>query len=225
MTKTLALFDLDHTLLPIDSDYEWGQFLVRIGAVDKDRFEKRNAEFFAQYQAGTLDAAEYLAFALGTLAQFPRPRLNRWRQQYMDEVISPAIRSSARNLIENHLKNNDLVAIVTATNKFVTEPIAKAFGVDHLIAALLEETDSGEFTGGLIGAPTSGEGKIAHTENWLRQMNLSFDSFDDTYFYSDSDRDLPLLSKVNHPVAVNPNSRLTEYARTQGWPLMHLFHD
>ena len=141
MTKTLALFDLDHTLLPIDSDYEWGQFLVRIGAVDKDRFEKRNAEFFAQYQAGTLDAAEYLAFALGTLAQFPRPRLNRWRQQYMDEVISPAIRSSARNLIENHLKNNDLVAIVTATNKFVTEPIAKAFGVDHLIAALPEETD------------------------------------------------------------------------------------
>ena len=109
--------------------------------------------------------------------------------------------------------------------KFVTEPIAKAFGVDHLIAALPEETDSGEFTGGLIGAPTSGEGKIAHTENWLRQMNLSFDSFDDTYFYSDSDRDLPLLSKVNHPVAVNPNSRLTEYARTQGWPLMHLFHD
>ena len=136
MTKTLALFDLDHTLLPIDSDYEWGQFLVRIGAVDKDLFERRNAEFFAQYQAGILDPVEYLAFALGTLAQFPRIRLNRWRQQYMDEVIYPAIKSSARDLIENHLSNNDLVAIVTATNKFVTEPIAKAFDVEHLIAAL-----------------------------------------------------------------------------------------
>ncbi len=225
MTKTLALFDLDHTLLPIDSDYEWGQFLVRIGAVNKEQFEKRNADFFAQYQAGTLDAAEYLAFALGTLAQFPRTRLDRWRQQYMDEVISPAIQASACKLVENHLKNNDLVAIVTATNKFVTEPIARAFGVEHLIAALPEETDNGEFTGRLIGVPTSGEGKIGHTENWLRQMNLSFDSFDKSYFYSDSDRDLPLLSKVTHPVAVNPNSRLKEYASTKGWPLMHLFND
>ncbi len=225
MTRNLALFDLDNTLLPIDSDYEWGQFLVRTGAVDKDQFEKRNAEFFAQYQAGILDPAEFLAFALGTLAQFPRTRLDRWRQQYMDEVISPAIHPSARKLIENHLQNNDLVAIVTATNKFVTEPIAQAFGVRHLIAAVPEETARGEFTGRLIGAPTSGEGKIAHTENWLRQMDLSFDSFDKTYFYSDSDRDLPLLSKVSHPVAVNPNSRLKEYASIKGWPLIHLFND
>lgn len=225
MTKILALFDLDNTLLPIDSDYEWGQFLVRIGAVDKDRFEKRNAEFFAQYQEGTLDPVEYLSFALGTLAKFPRTRLNRLRQQYMDEVISPAIRKAARNLISNHINNNDLVAIVTATNKFVTEPIAEAFGVEHLIAALPEETPQGEFTGGLIGIPTSGEGKITHTEDWLRQMDLSLDSFDKTYFYSDSDRDLPLLSKVSHPVAVNPNSRLKEYASSKGWPLMHLFND
>ncbi len=225
MTKTLALFDLDNTLLPIDSDYEWGQFLVRIGAVDRALAEKRNAEFFAQYQAGTLDAAEFLAFALGTLAQFPRTQLNRWRLQFMDEVIFPSIRDSARNLVSNHIKNNDLVAIVTATNKFVTEPIAKAFGIEHLIAALPEETPQGEFTGRLIGIPTSGEGKITHTENWLRQMNLSFDSFDKIYFYSDSDRDLPLLSKVSHPVAVNPNNRLKEYACSKGWPLMHLFND
>ena len=143
----------------------------------------------------------------------------------MDEVIFPSIRDSARKLVSDHLKNNDLVAIVTATNKFVTEPIARALGVEHLIAAVPEETPQGEFTGGLIGIPTSGEGKITHTENWLRQLDLSFDSFDKTYFYSDSDRDLPLLSRVSHPVAVNPNSRLKEYASSKGWPLMYLFND
>ncbi len=225
MTDTLALFDLDNTLLPIDSDYEWGQFLVRIGAVDKASYEKRNAEFFAQYQAGTLDPAEFLAFALGTLARFPRTQLNRWRQQYMDEVIHPAIKPAALKLVGKHLNNNDLVAIVTATNRFVTEPIAKAFGVEHLIAALPEETSEGELTGKLVGIPTSGTGKIAHTENWLNRMNLSFDSFKHIYFYSDSDRDLPLLSRVNHPVAVNPNRRLKEHAEMKGWPLLHLFDD
>ena len=119
MTDTLALFDLDNTLLPIDSDYEWGQFLVRIGAVDKEFYERRNAEFFIQYQAGTLDPAEFLAFVLGTLSRFPRSQLNRWRQQYMDEVIYPAITPSARRLVEKHQKNHDLVAIVTATNLLI----------------------------------------------------------------------------------------------------------
>ena len=225
MTDTLALFDLDNTLLPIDSDYEWGQFLVRIGAVDKEFYERRNAEFFIQYQAGTLDPAEFLAFVLGTLSRFPRSQLNRWRRQYMDEVIHPAIMPSARRLVEKHQNNRDLVAIVTATNRFITEPIAKAFGVDHLIAALPEETPEGELTGKLVGIPTSGTGKIIHTKNWLKQMNLSFDSFRHVYFYSDSDRDIPLLSQVNHPVAVNPNSRLKEYAEMKGWPLLQLFDD
>ncbi len=225
MTDTLALFDLDNTLLPLDSDYEWGQFLARIGAVDKEAFEKKNAEFFTQYQAGTLDPADYLAFALGTLARFPRSQLNRFRERYMDEVIYPVIQPAARQLIENHRQQNDLVAIVTATNRFITEPIARAFGVDHLIAAVPEETDAGEFTGKLLGIPTSGSGKIVHTENWLRRMNLSFDHFRQVYFYSDSHNDLPLLLKVNHPVAVNPNSHLKEYAKAKGWPLLHLFHD
>ncbi len=225
MTDTLALFDLDNTLLPIDSDYEWGQFLVRMGAVDKDSYEKQNAKFFAQYQAGTLDPAEFLTFALGTLAQFSRIQLNQWREQYMKEVIYPAIRPSAQALVRKHQDNQDLVAIVTATNRFVTEPIAKAFGVKHLIAAIPEETPEGELTGQFMGVPTSGEGKIVHTENWLKQMNLSFDHFKHTYFYSDSDRDIPLLSRVNHPVAVNPNRRLKEHAEMNGWPLLQLFDD
>ena len=224
-TDTLALFDLDNTLLPIDSDYEWGEFMVRIGAVDKAYYEKRNAEFFEQYQSGTLDPAEFLAFVLGTLAKFPRSRLNRWRQQFMDEVIHPAIKPAARDLLKKHQDNNDLVAIVTATNRYITEPIARALGVEHLIAAIPEETPDGEITGKLVGIPTSGAGKIVHTENWLQTMNLSFDSFRHTYFYSDSDRDLPLLSRVNHPVAVNPNSRLKAYAEKQGWPLLQLFDD
>ncbi len=143
----------------------------------------------------------------------------------MDEVIHPAIKPAALELVGKHLNNNDLVAIVTATNRFVTEPIAKAFGVEHLIAALPEETSEGELTGKLVGIPTSGTGKIAHTENWLNRMNLSFDSFKHIYFYSDSDRDLPLLSRVNHPVAVNPNRRLKEHAEMKGWPLLHLFDD
>ena len=162
---------------------------------------------------------------LGTLAKFPRVQLNRWRQQFMDEVIHPAIRPAARNLLKKHQDNNDLVAIVTATNRFITEPIAHALGVEHLIAAIPEETPEGEITGKLVGIPTSGAGKIVHTENWLQTMNLSFDSFRHTYFYSDSDRDLPLLSRVNHPVAVNPNNRLKAYAEKQGWPLLQLFDD
>ncbi len=225
MTETLALFDLDNTLLPIDSDYEWGQFIVRIGAVDKITYEKRNQEFFNQYITGTLDPAEYLAFALGALKGIPRSQLNHWRKQYMDEVILPNIRPAARRLVNNHLNKGHLTAIVTATNRFVTEPIAKAFGVKHLIAALPEETPTGEITGNLIGTPTSGEGKIEHTENWLASMNLSFDSFKDSYFYSDSDRDIPLLSKVNHPIAVNPNDRLKIYAKANGWTQMYLFND
>ncbi len=225
MTDTLALFDLDNTLLPIDSDYEWGQFIVRIGAVDKAAYEKKNQMFFDQYIAGTLDPAEYLAFALGELKGIPRRQLDAWRQQYMAEVILPNIRPAARSLVNHHLDNRHLTAIVTATNRFVTEPIAKAFGVTHLIAAIPEEAPDGSLTGNLIGTPTSGEGKIEHTEKWLASMGLSFDSFAESYFYSDSDRDIPLLSKVKHPVAANPNDRLKAYAQAKGWALLYLFND
>lgn len=221
----LALFDLDHTLLPLDSDYEWGQFLVRVGAVDAEAFSKRNTEFFAQYQAGTLDPVEYLEFALGTLAQFPRSRLDAWHAQFMEEVITPSIRPAARDLVNRHLDAGDLVAIITATNKFVTAPIARAFGVANLIAAMPEETRDGELTGRLLGIPTSGPGKVVHTREWLASLDMTIASFPHSYFYSDSQNDIPLLSVVTHPVATNPNALLTAHAKAHGWPIISLFDD
>lgn len=221
----LALFDLDHTILPLDSDYEWGQFLARIGAVDADAFEKRNADFFAQYQAGTLDPVEYLEFALGTLAQFPRKQLDEWHDQFMDEVIRPAILPQAINLVKRHQDEGDLVAIITATNKFVTAPIAEAFGVRHLIAAEPEETDDGDITGRLIGIPTSGPGKVVHTNEWLSAQGKSLGDFPSSYFYSDSQNDIPLLSAVTHPIATNPNALLKAHAQAKGWPILTLFDD
>lgn len=221
----LALFDLDHTILPLDSDYEWGQFLVRIGAVDAEAFAKRNADFFAQYQAGTLDPVEYLEFALGTLAQFPRKQLDAWHNAFMEEVIQPAIRPKARDLVKQHQDEDDLVAIITATNKFVTAPIAKAFGVANLIAAEPEESDSGEITGRLLGIPTSGPGKVVHTNEWLSAQGKTLGSFPRSYFYSDSQNDIPLLSAVTHPIATNPNALLKAHAKAQGWPILTLFDD
>ncbi len=219
----LALFDLDHTLLPIDSDYEWGQFLVRIGAVEPEEFARRNAEFFAQYQAGTLDPVEWLEFALGTLAQFKRSQLDTWHAQFMDEVIRPVILPSALDLVRSHQDAGDLIAIVTATNRFVTAPIARELGVEHLLAAEPEMTDDGELTGKLLGVPTSGEGKIVHTQQWLANMDKALEHFEQTHFYSDSQNDIPLLSIVTHPVATNPNARLEAHAKAQGWPLLKLF--
>ena len=221
----LALFDLDHTLIPLDSDYEWGQFLVRIGAVDADEFARRNAAFYAQYEAGTLDPVEYLEFALGTLAQFPRKQLDAWRLQFMDEVVLPGIRPAATDLVKQHQKAGDKVAIITATNKFVTEPIAKVFGVDTLIAAEPETNGDGEITGKLVGIPTSGPGKVIHTNEWLASQGKSLESFPRSYFYSDSQNDIPLLSAVTHPVATNPNALLKAHAQAQGWPILTLFDD
>lgn len=221
----LALFDLDHTLLPIDSDFEWGQFLCRVGAVDAAEFKRRNEEFFAQYQAGTLDPVEYLEFSLGTLATFEPGQLAELQQQYMTEVVMPNILPSARALLQKHLDAGDLVAIVTATNHFVVAPIAKAFGVEHLIAAMPERDAAGRITGKLVGTPTQGEGKIVHTKAWLEKMGHTLDSFESVHFYSDSHNDLPLLSIVSHPIATNPNAKLSEHASAQGWPLIHLFND
>jgi HAD superfamily hydrolase (TIGR01490 family) len=221
----LALFDLDHTLLPIDSDYEWGQFLCRIGAVDADAFKRRNDEFFAQYQAGTLDPVEYLEFSLGTLAGFPRAKLDQMHAQFMREVIAPAIKPAARALLQKHLDQGDLVAIVTATNHFVTAPIAEALGVSHLIAAMPETTADGSITGKLLGTPTQGEGKVVHTKAWLEKLGKRLEDFETVHFYSDSHNDIPLMSVVTHPVATNPNAALTSHAAAQGWPTIKLFND
>jgi HAD superfamily hydrolase (TIGR01490 family) len=225
MTMNLALFDLDHTLLPIDSDYEWGQFLVRAGVVDAAEFDLRNKTFFAQYQAGTLDPVEYLEFALGTLAGFPRARLEQLHTQYMQEVVAPAIRPAALALLRQHQDAGDLVAIVTATNHFVTAPIAKALGVQHLIAAMPEIDADGNLTGRLLGTPTQGPGKIVHTQAWLQSMGKTLEDFGTVHFYSDSHNDLPLMSIVSHPVATNANEKLKAHAATQGWRLIELFND
>jgi HAD superfamily hydrolase (TIGR01490 family) len=219
----LALFDLDHTLLPIDSDFEWGQFLVRQGVVDAAAFRARNEAFFAQYQAGTLDPSEYLEFALGTLAAFDPAQLRDLQAQYMRDVIEPAMRPAARALLQRHRDAGDLVGIITATNAFVTAPIARAFGVEHLIAAQPELDGRGHPTGKLVGTPTQGQGKVTHMHAWLDGLGRPFDSFERSYFYSDSHNDIPLLAVVSHPVATNPSATLTQHATAQGWPLLHLF--
>ncbi|QOL51202.1 histidinol-phosphatase [Massilia litorea] len=221
----LALFDLDHTLLPIDSDYEWGQFLVRIGAVDAAAYARRNDEFFAQYQAGVLDPVEYLEFALGTLAGFAPDELAAMHARYMREVIEPAIQPQALALVRRHQEAGDLVAIITATNHTITAPIAKLFGVEHHIAAMPERDADGRLTGKLAGTPTSGPGKITHMHAWLERLGRPFDSFESSHFYSDSHNDIPLLSIVSHPVATNPSAALASHAHAQGWPLLHLFND
>ena len=221
----LALFDLDHTLLPLDSDYEWGQFLVRIGAVDAEAFAQRNAEFFHRYQIGTLDPVEYLEFAFGILAGFPRAQLDDWHSRFMEEVITPVILPAARDLVKKHQDAGDLVAIVTATNRFVTTPIARAFGVDHLIAADAEMHADGNFTGKPRGVPPYGAGKVVNTRQWLSGLGKSFDSFGSSHFYSDSQNDIPLLSLVTHPVATNPNTALAAHAQAHGWPILNLFND
>ena len=221
----LALFDLDNTLLPLDSDYEWGQFLSRIGAVDREAFAQRNARFLLQYQNGTINPVEYLEFAFGTLARFPRWQLDEWHAQFMSEVINPALRQEARALLQQHQDSGDLIAIITATNRFVTAPIAQAFGVTHLIAAEPELAAGGEITGRLLGTPPFGSGKVVNTELWLASLGLTLPGFARSTFYSDSQNDIPLLSAVTHPVATNPNALLAAHATAQGWPILNLFDD
>jgi HAD superfamily hydrolase (TIGR01490 family) len=219
----LALFDLDHTLLPIDSDHEWGEFLARTGAIDADAFRRANDTWFAHYQAGTLDPVKYLEFALGTLSQFSRQQLDDWHVQFMDEVVKPAVTPAALRIVQEHLDAGDLVAIVTATNSFVTTPIARLFKVEHLIAARPEVDATGRITGQLLGTPTFGPGKITHTEAWLQSLGKTIADFPQSHFYSDSQNDIPLLARVTHPVATNPNEKLKAHAVAQGWPILNLF--
>jgi HAD superfamily hydrolase (TIGR01490 family) len=223
--SNLALFDLYHTLLPIDSDFEWGQFLVRNKVVDCDAYQRRNEEFFAQYQAGTLDPVEYLEFALGTLAGFEPGHLKELHAQYMRDVIRPAIKPQAVELLKRHRDAGDLVAIITATNGWLTAPIARALDVEHLIAARPELDGRGHPTGKLLGTPTQGHGKVTHMHAWLEGLGKPFDTFERSYFYSDSHNDIPLLSQVSNPVATNPSAALASHAHAQGWPLLHLFND
>jgi HAD superfamily hydrolase (TIGR01490 family) len=217
----LALFDLDNTLLNGDSDFEWSQFLIRIGVLDRELFESRNLEFYEQYKAGTLDIHAFLDFQLKPLSRHARKTLDEWHQRFMREKVLPMITLTARNLVERHRSAGDVCVIITATNSFVTAPIARQFGVEHLIATEPEHKN-GEFTGNVAGVPSFREGKIIRLENWLTERGWTLDSFADTTFYSDSLNDLPLLKKVKNPVAVNPDETLRAHAERHGWRIISL---
>jgi HAD superfamily hydrolase (TIGR01490 family) len=217
----LALFDLDNTLLDGDSDYEWGQFLVDAGVVDRAEYEAQNRVYYEQYVAGTLDIHEYLGFALRPLARHSPEELNRWHAQFMGERIVPMIRPGARALVREHLERDDLCAVVTATNSFVTAPIAREFGIAHLIATEPESRD-GRFTGRVRGIPCFREGKVRRVEDWLRAEGRRLEDFAQSSFYSDSHNDLPLLERVTRPVAVDPDEALAAEAARRGWATISL---
>ena len=217
----LALFDLDNTLLNGDSDFEWSQFLIRIGILDRELFEVKNLAFYEQYKAGTLDIYEFLDFQLKPLSRHSRKVLNDWHQQFMRESIMPMITPQSRELVESHRAAGDLCVIITATNSFVTAPIAREFGVEHLIATEPEH-NNGEFTGRVADVPCFREGKITKLTNWLAERGWTLDSFADSTFYSDSHNDLPLMCKVRHPVAANPDAMLRAHAEQHGWRIINL---
>jgi HAD superfamily hydrolase (TIGR01490 family) len=215
----LALFDLDNTLLAGDSDFEWAQFLIEQGVLDREVYEARNQHFYDQYRAGTLDIHEFLDFQLQPLARHPRSELDAWHAQFMARKILPIVRDSARALVERH--RGDVRVVVTATNSFVTAPIAREFGIEHLIATEPEQRD-GEFTGGLTDIPCFREGKVQRLEAWLQHQGRTLESFEESWFYSDSLNDLPLLARVTHPVAVDPDDTLRAHAERHGWPVISL---
>lgn len=212
----LALFDLDNTLLAGDSDYEWGRFLVDHGILDGAHYEAQNREYYAQYVAGTLDIHEFLGFALRPLAEHEPADLARWHAQFMSERILPMIGEPSRALVERHRGAGDLCAIVTATNSFVTRPIASEFGVEHLVATEPESVD-GRFTGRVAGTPCFREGKVDRVVDWLARLGLRLEHFPQSVFYSDSHNDLALLERVNRPVAVDPDPQLETEASLRGW--------
>jgi HAD superfamily hydrolase (TIGR01490 family) len=217
----LALFDLDNTLLAGDSDYEWGQFLIDQGVVDRDSYESQNRAYYDQYVAGTLDIHEFLGFALRPLAAHEPADLDRWHAGFMAERIRPMIGAPARALVRGHLQAGDLCAIITATNSFVTGPIAREFGVEHLIATEPEKKD-GRFTGRVAGIPCFREGKVRRLDDWLAARGRRLADFPASTLYSDSHNDLPLLQRVGRPVAVDPDEKLAAHARAHGWAVISL---
>jgi HAD superfamily hydrolase (TIGR01490 family) len=217
----LALFDLDNTLLSGDSDFEWAQFLIERGVLDRELFEARNQEFYEQYKAGTLDIHEFLDFQLKPLSRHPRRVLDGWHEEFMRRKVHPMMGQAARDLVLRHRAAGDVCAIITATNSFVTAPIAREFGVEHLIATEPEQ-QGGEFTGRVAGVPCFREGKVVRLESWMAQHGWGWGSFAGSWFYSDSLNDLPLLRKVKHPVAVDPDATLRAHADLHGWRMISL---
>jgi HAD superfamily hydrolase (TIGR01490 family) len=216
--RKLALFDLDYTLLEGDSDVSWAQFLIEEGVLHPEEFHAKNLWFAERYKDGTLDIHEFLDFQLAPLAQHPRAQLDRWHEGFMQRKIRPIIRSRAVELVASH--SDAVRAIVTATNRFITEPIARELGIDHLVATDIEEV-GGEFTGKPRGMPCFREGKIERVGEWLAARGERLEDFE-SWFYSDSLNDMPLLEKVDHPVAVDPDPTLAAYAKEHGWDIISL---
>ena len=219
----LTLFDLDGTLLPTDSDHAFGEFMVRIGWADPQEHARRNDAFFQDYQAGRLDMHAYIDFATASWRDRATEDLQRMSERFMAEVITPHLREPARALVARHRLRGDRLAIVTATNDFITGPIAQAFGIETLIATELERDAQGRVTGRIRGTPCLREGKIERVSQWLSQQGTLWDAFEEVTFYSDSTNDLPLLELVTHPVATNPAPALAKIAAARGWTVLNLF--
>jgi HAD superfamily hydrolase (TIGR01490 family) len=219
----LCLFDLDDTLLPLDSDHAWGEFVVRLGWVDEAEFTRRNDAFYADYKAGRLDIHAYIDFATGPLRARPPAETGAAHARFMAEVIAPALRPAALDLVRYHQAQGDLCALVTATNDFITAPIAQAFGIDTLIAVRLERAAGGNITGRIAGTPSYREGKVTRVNEWLGGMGRTLDDFGRVSVYSDSLNDLPLLERASDPVATNPSAALEALARQRGWRILRLF--
>ncbi|MDC7710284.1 HAD family hydrolase [Vogesella indigofera] len=218
----LALFDLDNTLIIGDSDSEWPKFLIKRGILDAEHHARQNDYFYEQYKAGTLDIYEFLDFQLAPLTRFSRSELDTLHAEYMEEHIKPIIPQKARALLAAHFAQGDEVMIITATNRFITGPIARELGVAHLIAVELEEDAQGNFTGKPSGTPSFQAGKITRLNEWLAARGETLDSYDKVFFYSDSRNDLPLLSIVSNPVAVDADDTLKAHAEAHGWPVITL---
>lgn len=215
---SLALFDLDNTLLANDSDYLWGQFLVEQGLVDGEFYERENQRFYDAYRAGTLNIHAFLAFMLKPLTEHPLPELLAWRAQFMREKIEPIILPKALALLDRHRTANDTLLIITATNRFITEPIAARLGIANLLATEIELID-GRYTGRSLGTPCFHQGKVERLQQWLAETGYDLH---ESWFYTDSRNDLPLLNLVAHPVAVDPDQTLAEHAAAHGWPIISL---
>lgn len=215
---SLAIFDLDNTLLSIDSDHAWGEFLLEQGAVDPVAYREANERFMADYNAGTLDMAAFLEMALKPLADNSPEQLSAWHQQFMASKIEPNILPKAEELLARHRTKGDTLLIITATNRFITAPIAERLGVEHLIA-VNPEVKEGRYTGRVSGIPSYREGKVTRLEKWLEDQDLTMEG---AWFYSDSHNDLPLLEIVEHPVAVDPDDTLREIAKERQWRIMSL---
>lgn len=221
----LALFDLDHTLLPLDSDHGWGEFTCTIGWTDPAEFRQRNDEFFTQYKAGTLDIHDYVRFATRAVVERGPTAAQAAHERFMAEVIRPALKPQAQALVRAHQQAGDTVVIVTATNEFVTRPIAQAFGVDELIAVELQRDAGGWYSGDIHGVPSAREGKVTRVAQWLAACGLDWGDLAHSTFYTDSINDLALMERVHEPVATNPDARLAAVAAERGWRILHLFDE